>query len=205
MSEFSEQWHFHYNMRLAQVAFKEGDRVTYTGDFTDEYKGLTGTVQRVSSPTNIQVKWDVKPKGWGDVGGVFPDNLTLIPLKLEETLNEIQQYKKTVLNVALRVKEEQDWCDEEFWPVMKELGIDKPPEMYYPEQPQFWGEIYQIQGYVVYLVWSQKAGTNTTTVIYGGTGDVKTFQGPDAWKEAIDSVRKPYLNGAKGVIKKLAP
>jgi hypothetical protein len=53
--------------------FKVGDRVKYTGTLSAHLKGMLGTVERITAPDNITVRWDNR---W--CSGVLPESLTLI-------------------------------------------------------------------------------------------------------------------------------
>lgn len=60
------------------TTFKTGDRVVYTGRFTEELHGEVGTVRAVIDENNISIDWDTGVAKEVDVQVVMPENITLL-------------------------------------------------------------------------------------------------------------------------------
>lgn len=65
-----------YHEEKAMTDFKIGDRVKYTGDFTTEFIGKTGTVVDVPEKNDIYVMWDDLDEN--EPCGVLNQSITLL-------------------------------------------------------------------------------------------------------------------------------
>lgn len=86
------------------------ERIGQEGVVHDNYKAGTRNV--------TQVKFDKDAK----VMGLYETSLELVG----EALTSVEQYKKTVLEVALKWYKKAEWCIDDFREALGELGLSIP-------------------------------------------------------------------------------
>ena len=74
--------------------FKTGDRVKYTGDFTEELKGQIGTVGNEVGKENVSVYWDTDYAKLIGVSGVLPENISLLSTSPMDIVDKYHQDKE---------------------------------------------------------------------------------------------------------------
>lgn len=74
--------------------FKTGDRVVYTGDFTEELKGQIGTVGNQVDKDNVTVYWDTDYAKLIGVDVVMPENISLLSTSPMDIVDKYHEDKK---------------------------------------------------------------------------------------------------------------
>jgi hypothetical protein len=135
---------------IVYLELKVGDKVRITDDVASLEKiyaqrgaGKTGILRRVDKrgTMNHVVDFvnddghheDVLYLNRDQIEKVEQDNSEANPETVHAVVanvalqKEFDDFKAKVLEVALREQKDRDWCNEEFYPVLKELGLN-PPE-----------------------------------------------------------------------------
>jgi hypothetical protein len=107
---------------VSEYKFKSGQRVRVVPKtLMVERIGQEGVVQdnhKAGTKTVTRVKFDKD----GTVMGLYETSLELVG----EALTTVEQYKQTVLQVALKWYKKAEWCVDDFREALGELGLSVP-------------------------------------------------------------------------------